>query len=155
MHVKTGLVIPMMAAMSVRAGQAESTEKDQQKVVVYWENASVPVSVLFPAKALAAQILAGVGVRIDWRQGQRTESQLLREDAIAVRLARISGTDWRLGVPTAERRPGDVIRARGQLPYAAFWTFTPMKCAVTTFLRCLGFRKNFRRRCQCEISLRE
>jgi hypothetical protein len=89
MKVKTGLAIPVIAVMSAWADRAEPKEKDEQKVAVYIENdASVPNSVLFPARAFAAEIFAGVGVRIDWREGQRTESQLLREEAIAVRLAR-------------------------------------------------------------------
>ena len=91
MKVKTGLAIPMMAVMSARAGQAELMveEKVEQELVVYIENdASVPNPVLFRAKALAAEMFDGVGVWIDWRAGQQAESQLLREEAIAVRLAR-------------------------------------------------------------------
>jgi hypothetical protein len=72
-----------------RSGQAEPMEKDEQKVIVYVENdASVPNSVLFPSKAFASELFAGVGIRIDWRAGRRSESQLVREGAVAVRLAR-------------------------------------------------------------------
>lgn len=91
MKVKTGLAIPMMAVMSARAGQTEllDEQKVEQKVIVYVENdASVTNPVLFRAKTLAAEMFAGVGVRIDWRAGQRAESQLSQEGAMAVRLAR-------------------------------------------------------------------
>jgi hypothetical protein len=89
MKLKTGLAIPMMAVMSARAGKAErrDAQRVEQKVIVYVENAaSVPNPVLFRARTLAAEMFAVVGVRIDWRAGERAESQLLQEQAIAVRL---------------------------------------------------------------------
>ena len=49
-------------------------------------DANVPSPVLSRARTLAAEMFAGVGVRIEWRAGQRSGSQLLREGAIAVRL---------------------------------------------------------------------
>jgi hypothetical protein len=67
------------------AGQTKRTTGD--KVTVYIENeANVPSPVLSRARTLAAEMFSGVGVRIEWRAGQRTEFQLLREGAIAVRL---------------------------------------------------------------------
>jgi hypothetical protein len=69
----------------VDPGQTKRTKED--KVTVYMENdANVPSPVLSRARTLAAEMFADVGVRIEWRVGQRTESQLLREGAIAVRV---------------------------------------------------------------------
>jgi hypothetical protein len=72
--------------ISAHAGQPKRAI--EEKVTVYLkDDADVPPAVLFRAKTLAAEMFAtGVGVRIDWRAGQRSESQLLREGAIAVRL---------------------------------------------------------------------
>jgi hypothetical protein len=81
------IALALLFGLSAGAGQRKRTV--EEKVTVYLENdASVPNLVLFPAKAFAAELFAGVGVRIDWRAGRRSESQLLREGAIAVRLAR-------------------------------------------------------------------
>src|SRR5260370_8022713 len=91
MKLKTGLVIPVMAVMSAGAERADRSveQRVEQKVIVYVENdASVSNPVLFRARALAAEMCAELGVRIDWRTGERAESQLLQEQAIAVRLAR-------------------------------------------------------------------
>jgi len=85
MKVKMGLAISTMAIISARAGQAEQWV--DQRVIVYVENsAGVPFLVLSQASVLAADMFAGVGVRIYWRAGQPAEPQLLREGAIAVRL---------------------------------------------------------------------
>jgi hypothetical protein len=91
MKLKTGLAIPVMAVMSAGAERADRSveQRVEQKVIVYVENdASVSNPVLFRARALAAEMFAEVGVQIDWRTGERAESQLLQEQAIAVRLAR-------------------------------------------------------------------
>ena len=83
MKVKTGLAISIMAIISAREGQAEQWV--DQKVIVYVDNsAEVRFLVLSQARALAAEMFAGVGVHIDWRAGRPAESQLLREGAIAV-----------------------------------------------------------------------
>jgi hypothetical protein len=58
-----------------------------QKVSVYLQNdAGAPSLVLSRARTVAAEMFAGVGVRIDWRAGERAESRLISERAIAVRL---------------------------------------------------------------------
>jgi len=71
----------VLAAGSVGAAQPK------ERVTVYVENdANVPSPVLSRARTLAAEMFGGVGVRIEWRAGQRPDSQLLQERAIAVRL---------------------------------------------------------------------
>jgi len=58
-----------------------------EKVTVYIQNdANVPSPVLSRARTLAGEVFGGVGVRIEWRAGGHPESQLLQEQAIAVRL---------------------------------------------------------------------
>jgi hypothetical protein len=78
--------LTVVFGISGHAGQPERAI--EEKVTVYLQDdADVPPPVLFRAKTLAAEMFAtGVGVRIDWRAGQRSEPQLLREGAIAVRL---------------------------------------------------------------------
>jgi len=69
----------------VRAERHEG--KIEEKVTVYLENdANIPAPLLSRSRTLANEMFAHVGVRINWRPGQRAESQLLREGAIAVRL---------------------------------------------------------------------
>src|SRR5271166_5423526 len=46
----------------------------------------VPAPVLGQAEALASEIFAGVGVKIDWRRGQPSRSQSLAENAIVVEM---------------------------------------------------------------------
>jgi hypothetical protein len=79
--------IPMMVAMAVVTGMSARARTAEQKVTIYLENnADIPSPVLSRARTLAAEMFAGVGVRIEWRAGQRSKSQLLRERAIAVLL---------------------------------------------------------------------
>jgi hypothetical protein len=67
------------------AGQTKRTK--EEKVTVYMENdANVPSPVLSRARTLAAEMFGGAGVRVEWRVGRRSESQLLQERAIAVRV---------------------------------------------------------------------
>jgi hypothetical protein len=85
MRISTLIALAMVVGMNTQAARAERTTK--QNVTVYLVNdASIPSPVLWRARTLAAEMFAGVGVRIDWRAGQRAESQLVREGAIAVRL---------------------------------------------------------------------
>jgi len=79
------VALAMVVGMSTQAARAERTA--EQLVTVYLVNdANVPSPVLSRARTLAADMFAGLGVRIEWRAGQRAESQLVREKAIAVRL---------------------------------------------------------------------
>ena len=78
---------PSADGRGIRAAQRLASRTTGQMVTVYLQNeASVPYPMLSRARTLAAEMFAGVGVQIDWRAGQRAESQLLREGAIAVRL---------------------------------------------------------------------
>src|SRR5579864_7360257 len=79
------IVLTVVAGVGVRGGQTQRATGD--KVTVYIENdANVPSPVLSRARTLAAEMLGGLGVRIEWRAGGRPASQLLQEQAIAVRL---------------------------------------------------------------------
>jgi len=86
MRISRLVALAMVLGMNTQAARAERTAK--QKVTVYLVNdANVPSPVLSRARTLAAEMFAVVGVYIDWRAGQRSESQLSREGAISVLLA--------------------------------------------------------------------
>jgi len=85
MRISRLVALAMVLGMNTQAARAKRTA--EQKVTVYLVNdANVSSPVLSRARTLAAEMFAGVDVRIEWRAGQREESQLLRERAIAVRL---------------------------------------------------------------------
>ena len=85
MPISKLVALAMVVGMNIQVARAERTV--EQKVTVYIVNdANVPSPLLSRARTLAAERFASVGVRIDWRAGQRAESQLVRERAIAVRL---------------------------------------------------------------------
>jgi hypothetical protein len=73
MKIKTALAIPLVAVMSA---QAEPADLMVEKVTVYVETtrASRIPCCFGLARTLAAEMFASVGVRIDWRAGQRAES---------------------------------------------------------------------------------
>ena len=71
-------------------------------------DASVPSPVLSRARTLASEMFAGVGVRIQWRAGQRAESQLLQEEAIAVRLTLNTPDEFKTSVG-AYTTPGEGV----------------------------------------------
>jgi hypothetical protein len=78
---------PSGYGLEIPAAQRLTSKTTGQKITVYLQNeASVPSPILSRARTLASRMLAGVGVQIDWRAGQRADSELLRERAIAVRL---------------------------------------------------------------------
>jgi hypothetical protein len=83
MKMTTMVAIALVAGLSTRSGQAK--RRVEWSLTVYVENnASVPSPLLSQARTLAAQMFVGMGVQIDWRAGARSESQLIREKAIAV-----------------------------------------------------------------------
>jgi hypothetical protein len=85
MQVWMFIGIGVLVGAGAQAAKVDRTTG--QKVTVYLLNdASVPSPLLSRARTLAAEMFAGVGVRIQWRAGQRAGSQLLQEGAIAVRL---------------------------------------------------------------------
>jgi hypothetical protein len=74
------------------------------EVTVYVQGLSVvPAPVLSRAQALANEIFAGVGVKIDWRRGQPTRSQSRSEKPIVVEM--ITDTPTKL-------KPGALAFAR-------------------------------------------
>jgi hypothetical protein len=86
-----------VVGMNTQVAWAERTA--EQKVTVYLVNdANVPSPVLSRARTLAAEMFAGVGARIEWRAGQRSASQLLREGAIAVRLTLDTPAEFKTSV---------------------------------------------------------
>jgi len=80
--------VTMLVAMAVlvaAAGQAEPVA--HQDVKVYMDNGFVPLPTVVPAKMIAAKMFADIGVRIQWRWGRPSDSQLEREGAILVQMA--------------------------------------------------------------------
>jgi hypothetical protein len=97
MRISRLVALAMVVGMNTQAARAERTA--EQKVTVYLVNdANVPSPVLSRARTLAAEMFAGVGVRIEWRAGQRSGSQLLREGAIAVRLTLDTPAEFKTSV---------------------------------------------------------
>jgi len=85
MRISRLVAFAIVLGMNTQAARAERTA--EPKVTVYMENdANVSSPMLSRARTLAAEMFAGVGVRIEWRAGHRSTPQLLREGAIAVRL---------------------------------------------------------------------
>jgi hypothetical protein len=85
--------------MEIRAAQRLASKTTGQKITVYLRNeASVPSPILARARTLASEMFAGVGVQIDWRPGQRADSELLRERAIAVCLTLDTSSELRTTV---------------------------------------------------------
>jgi hypothetical protein len=74
----------MVVGTNTQAARGEGTAK--QKLTVYLVNdANVPSPALSRARTLAAEMFAtGVGVRIDWRAGQRTVPALERKVTVCV-----------------------------------------------------------------------
>jgi hypothetical protein len=97
MRISKLVALTMMVGMSTQAARAQGTA--EEKVRVYLVNdANIPSPVLSRARTLAAEMFSGVGFRIEWRAGQRSESQLLRERAIAVRLTLDTPAEFKTSV---------------------------------------------------------
>jgi hypothetical protein len=75
-----------VVAIAVAVGtSAHAAQRPDGHVMVYFrDNPSVPDPVRSIAKALASDMFAGIGVRIDWRSGQPTASS--PHGAIAIEL---------------------------------------------------------------------
>jgi hypothetical protein len=92
-------ILAMMALAAVMEIGARADE-----VTVYVQNGPmVPVPVLGRAQALANEIFAGVGVKIEWRKGQPASSELLAKKPIVLEL--VTDTPRQL-------RPGALAFAR-------------------------------------------
>lgn len=90
---------PQTTSVAVNTPAARAERTAEQKVTVYLVNdANLPSPVLSRARTLAAEMFAGVGVRIEWRADQRSESQLLREGALAVRLTLDTPAEFKTSV---------------------------------------------------------
>jgi hypothetical protein len=69
--------IAAMALMAAMVGAAAEPGQSQQRLTVYLlDNASVPPALRLPAMRSAAEMLATIGIRLDWRNGEprRTSS---------------------------------------------------------------------------------
>ena len=73
-----------VAAIAAAIGtSAQGAQTEDGRVTVYLrDNPSIPDTVSARAKALASEIFAGVGVRIEWRAGQPAASSPHGEVAI-------------------------------------------------------------------------
>jgi hypothetical protein len=75
----------MMAMMAMAVMMETGARADEVTVYVQGMSA-VSATILWRAQSLANEIFAGVGVRIDWRQGEPSRSGSRRERAIVVEM---------------------------------------------------------------------
>lgn len=99
--MKSSLIAAIAAAgMFVRGGDLRL--HDQNTVVVYLENGAAQLRNLSLATKLAAKMFDTAGVRIVWRLGEPSSTELQRDRPIVVRIS--------AGTPAAER-PGALAYA--------------------------------------------